>query len=73
MPKLFFSQRTIALLVAIKALELTGEVITTPFTFAATAHSISWWVGTIFVDIRSVTMCIDPKGFEDAIIQEQVR
>jgi len=63
-----FNNGTIALLVAIKALELTGEVITTPFTFAATAHSISWMgLEPVFVDIDPVTMCIDPKRIEEAI------
>ena len=37
-----FNNGTIALLVAIKALELKGEIITTPFSFVATAHSIKW-------------------------------
>jgi len=63
-----FNNGTIALLVAIKALELTGEIITTPFTFAATAHSISWiGLEPVFVDIDPVTMCIDPKRIEEAI------
>lgn len=63
-----FNNGTIALLVAIKALELTGEIITTPFTFAATAHSISWMgLEPVFVDIDPVTMCIDPNRIEEAI------
>ncbi|RAM58317.1 aminotransferase, partial [Mesotoga sp. SC_3PWM13N19] len=63
-----FNNGTIALLVAIKALELTGEVITTPFTFAATAHSISWMgLEPVFVDIDPATMCIDPNRIEEAI------
>jgi len=63
-----FNNGTIALLVAIKALNLTGEVITTPFTFAATAHSISWMgLEPVFVDIDRVTMCIDPNRIEEAI------
>ena len=63
-----FNNGTIALLVAIKALELAGEVITTPFTFAATAHSISWMgLEPVFVDIDPVTMCIDPNRLEEAI------
>ncbi len=63
-----FSNGTIALLVAIRALELTGEVITTPFTFAATAHSISWMgLEPVFVDIDPNTLCIDPKKIEKAI------
>lgn len=63
-----FSNGTIALLVAIRALELTGEVITTPFTFAATTHSISWMgLEPVFVDIDPNTLCIDPKKIEKAI------
>jgi len=63
-----FNNGTIALLIAIKALELTGEIITTPFTFAATAHSISWMgLEPVFVDIDPVTMCIDPNRIEEAI------
>ncbi len=63
-----FNNGTIALLVAIKVSELTGEVITTPFTFAATAHAISWMgLEPVFVDIDPVTMCIDPKRIEEAI------
>lgn len=63
-----FNNGTIALLVAIRALGLTGEVITTPFTFAATAHSISWMgLEPVFVDIDPVTMCIDPNRIEQAI------
>ncbi len=65
-----FNNGTIALLVATKALELTGEVITTPFTFSATAHSISWMdLEPVFVDIDPVTMCIDPNRIEEAITQ----
>ena len=37
-----FSNATIALIVAVKALNITGEVITTPFSFVATAHSLLW-------------------------------
>ncbi len=63
-----FNNGTIALLVAIKALELEGEIITTPFTFAATAHSISWMgLEPVFVDIDPMTLCIDPKRIEEAI------
>lgn len=59
---------TTALLLAIKALDLFGEVITTPFTFAATAHAISWMgLKPIFVDIDPKTMNIDPNKIEKAI------
>ncbi len=57
-----FNNGTIALLAAIKALELSGEVITTPFTFPATAHVLAWaGLKPIFCDIDPVTMNIDPK------------
>lgn len=63
-----FNNGTTALLVAIKALELTGEVITTPFTFAATAHAISWMgLKPVFADIDPETMNIDPSKIEKAI------
>lgn len=59
---------TIGLLAALKASDLTGEVITTPFTFVATSHSLLWSNLTpVFVDIDPVTMNIDPKKIESAI------
>jgi dTDP-4-amino-4,6-dideoxygalactose transaminase len=63
-----FANGTIALLIAIKALELKGEIITTPFSFVATAHSIKWnGIKPVFVDIESKTCNIDPDKIEDAI------
>ena len=59
---------TIALLVAGNVLGLKGEVITTPFTFAATAHSISWAGATpVFADIDPVSMTLSPEAVEAAI------
>ena len=59
---------TMALLLACRALELSGEVITTPFTFAATPNSLSWsGVTPVFADIDPITMTIDPAAVERAI------
>lgn len=59
---------TIALLLAIKALELKGEIITTPYSFVATAHSIIWNRSTpVFVDIDPLTCNLDSKKIENAI------
>src|SRR5882762_2943295 len=60
-----FTNGTIALLTAIRALDLQGEVITTPFTFPATPHALSWsGVAPVFCDIDPVTMTIDPARIE---------
>lgn len=64
-----FCNGTIALLVALKVLELgEGEVITTPFTFPATAHVIAWnGLKPVFCDIDRTTYGLDPKRVEEAI------
>jgi dTDP-4-amino-4,6-dideoxygalactose transaminase len=63
-----FTNGTIALLVAIKALELKGEIITTPYTFAATGHTIMWnGLKPVFVDIDPKTCNINPNLIEKAI------
>lgn len=65
-----FNNATIGLIAALKALDLPfgSEVITTPFTFAATPHSIVWnGLKPIFCDIEPNTMTIDPKKIEDLI------
>lgn len=65
-----FNNGTIALLIALKALDLPAgsEVITTPFTFAATAHCVAWnGLTPVFCDIEPETMCIDPKKIEKLI------
>jgi dTDP-4-amino-4,6-dideoxygalactose transaminase len=63
-----FNNGTIALLVALKALRITGEVITTPYSFVATAHSLLWnGIKPIFVDIDPITLNMDPSKIEAAI------
>ena len=63
-----FTNGTLPLLTAFQALRVTGEVITTPFSFVATTHSL-WWNGIkpVFVDIDPVTCNIDPDKIEAAI------
>ena len=65
-----FNNGTIALLVALKLFDLPpgSEVITTPLTFAATAHSIHWnGLRPVFVDVTPDTLTIDPASVEKAI------
>jgi dTDP-4-amino-4,6-dideoxygalactose transaminase len=65
---LFLCNGTIALQVAIKALELKGEVITTPFSYVATTSSLVWeGCRPVFVDIQPNTFTIDPEKIEAAI------
>ena len=62
---------TLALQLAIKALELTGEIITTPFSYIATPNSIVWEGCTpVFVDIDEKTLCINPDLIEDSITEK---
>lgn len=63
-----FTNGTLPLLTALQALHITGEVITTPYSFVATTHSI-WWNGCrpVFVDIEESTCGIDPARIEAAI------
>lgn len=63
-----FTNGTLPLLTALQALRITGEVITTPYSFVATTHSI-WWNGCrpVFVDIEEETCGIDPNKIEAAI------
>ncbi|MBS5527837.1 MAG: DegT/DnrJ/EryC1/StrS family aminotransferase [Prevotella sp.] len=63
-----FTNGTLPLLTALQALRITGEVITTPYSFVATTHSI-WWNGCkpVFVDIDPATGNIDPNWIEAAI------
>ena len=66
-----FNNGTIALLTALKALEITGEVITTPYSFVATAHSLLWNdIKPVFVDIDAKTFNLDPSKIERAITPE---
>jgi len=63
-----FVNGTLALVTALQALRIAGEVITTPFTFVATTHSLLWnGIKTVFVDIRPETFNLDPEKIEAAI------
>ncbi|MBN1187869.1 MAG: DegT/DnrJ/EryC1/StrS family aminotransferase [Bacteroidales bacterium] len=63
-----FANGTLALVTALQVLRITGEVITTPFSFVATTHSL-WWnnIKPVFVDIEPEYCTIDPKKIESAI------
>ena len=57
-----FTNATIALVVGLQALRITGEVITTPFSFVATTHALKWnGITPVFCDIEEKTLTIDPK------------
>lgn len=59
---------TTALQLAIRALELEGEILTTPFSYVATSSAIAWQGCTpVFVDIEPDSWCIDPSKIEQAI------
>lgn len=63
-----FSNGTLALLTALQALRITGEVITTPYSFVATSHSLLWnGLTPVFADIDPVTCNIDPAKLEQLI------
>jgi dTDP-4-amino-4,6-dideoxygalactose transaminase len=63
-----FANGTLALLTALQALRITGEVITTPYSFVATAHAMLWnGLKPVFVDIDPETLNIDPACIEAAI------
>ncbi len=63
-----FTNGTLALVTALQALRITGEVITTPYSFVATAHSLLWnGIRPVFVDIDPVTLNLDPDRIEAAI------
>lgn len=63
-----FANGTLALITALQALRITGEVITTPFSFVATTHAL-WWnnIRPVFVDIEPDYFNIDPEKIEAAI------
>lgn len=63
-----FTNGTLPLITALQALRITGEVITTPYSFVATTHAL-WWNGIkpVFVDIDWKTGCMDPNKIEAAI------
>lgn len=63
-----FTNGTIALVTALQALRVTGEVITTPYSFVATSHSLLWnGIKPVFVDIDPHTLNLDPDKIEAAI------
>lgn len=63
-----FNNATIALITALQAMRISGEVITTPYSFVATSHSIMWnGLEPVFVDIDPSTFNIDPAKIEAAI------
>lgn len=66
-----FNNGTIALITALQALDLKGEVITTPFSFVATTNALIWNKNTpVFVDIDPVTANLDPAKIEAAITEK---
>ncbi len=63
-----FTNGTIALVTALQSLRITGEVITTPYSFVATSHSLLWnGIKPVFVDIDPNTLNLDPAKIEAAI------
>jgi dTDP-4-amino-4,6-dideoxygalactose transaminase len=63
-----FNNATIGLMVAIRALNLSGEIITTPYSFAATTQSIEWnGSKPVFIDVESESGNMDPEKIEAAI------
>ncbi|MDF1584214.1 MAG: DegT/DnrJ/EryC1/StrS family aminotransferase [Methyloprofundus sp.] len=63
-----FTNGTLALVTALQALRITGEVITTPYSFVATSHSLLWnGIKPVFVDIDPNTLNLDPAKIESAI------
>lgn len=63
-----FANGTLALVTALQALRITGEVITTPYSFVATSHALLWnGIKPVFVDINPITLNLDPAKIEAAI------
>lgn len=63
-----FANGTLALMAAMRALELSGEVITTPFSFVATSHALLWnGLTPVFADIGADSFTLDPQRVEAAI------
>jgi dTDP-4-amino-4,6-dideoxygalactose transaminase len=63
-----FTNGTLALVTALQSLRITGEVITTPYSFVATSHALLWnGVKPVFVDVDPRTLNIDPQKIEAAI------
>ena len=63
-----FANGTLALITALQAMKVTGEVITTPFSFVATTHALHWnGIKPVFADIDPTSMNLDPRKIEAAI------
>ena len=63
-----FANGTIALVTALQTLRITGEVITTPYSFVGTAHALLWnSITPVFVDVEPGTCNLDPERIEEAI------
>ena len=63
-----FNNGTIALFAAVRALDLSGEVVTTPFTFPATPHALAWsGITPVFADLDPVRLTLDPARVEASI------
>ena len=63
-----FANGTLALVTALQALRISGEVITTPYSFVATAHALLWnGIKPVFVDVDPETLNLDPAKVEAAI------
>jgi dTDP-4-amino-4,6-dideoxygalactose transaminase len=63
-----FTNGTLALITALQTLRITGEVITTPYSFVATTHALHWnGIKPVFVDIEPVTLNLNPDKIESAI------
>lgn len=63
-----FSNGTLGLITALQAMKVTGEVVTTPFSFVATTHALHWnGIKPVFVDIERGSMNLDPVKIESAI------
>ena len=66
-----FANGTLALLAALQAADVSGEVITTPYSFVATAHALLWNnVKPVFVDIQPESLNLDPEKIEASITRE---
>lgn len=67
----YVANGTLALQIALEALNITGEVITTPFSYVASADSIAWQQCTpVFVDIEKESFCLDASQIEAAITEK---
>lgn len=63
-----FTNGTLALVTALQALRISGDVITTPYSFVATAHALRWnGIRPVFVDVAPGTLNLDPTKIEEAI------